>query len=136
MTRARRRCADCGSQRGFEQFSTVTARVCNPCKKRKQREASRARHLRQTYKITLDEYKKIVETQGGVCAICKGSRRYNLAVDHDHAIEKLFGVRSSIRGALCKRCNKFLRDVGDDPELLRNAIDYLRNPPAKRVLFP
>lgn len=89
----------------------------------------------ENYGITEAEYKALLGAQGGVCAICKGKRSYNLDVDHDHTLEKLLGVRSSIRGLLCKQCNRrILRAVRDSIELLESAIRYLQDPPAQQVL--
>lgn len=131
----RRLCAGpCGKNRPLSSYVSDKGRICAVCRKKTGRASARATHLSKTYNITTDEYVEIVDEQGGVCAICKGSRPYNLAVDHDHAIAELLGVRASIRGALCKRCNKALRDVRDDVELLAALIAYLKDPPARRVL--
>lgn len=129
-------CERCGKNRNLGRYVGTRGRVCDVCRKAGSRASARARHLQTTYEITPDEYAAIVSRQGNVCAICGGSRPYNLAVDHDHAIAEQFGVRASIRGALCKRCNKLLRDVRDNSQLLRAAAEYLSNPPAKKVLFP
>lgn len=75
-----------------------------------------------------------MEAQGNTCAICKAPRRYNLHVDHDHSREKHEGSRASVRGGLCKRCNKLLALAHDDIELLGQAAAYLLNPPAWDVL--
>jgi hypothetical protein len=134
---AKRKChGECGLNRQTASFSSKNATVCNVCKKKTSRATARRRHLKMTYGITPEEYDAILARQGGVCAICKGSRSYNLAVDHDHAIAAEFSLRESIRGLLCKRCNKLLRDVRDSVEVLRAAADYTINPPAKKVLFP
>lgn len=83
------------------------------------------------------------EAQGGVCAICKKPRPYNLPVDHDHQLERelieagvepLEAARRSIRGLVCKRDNGLLRDVRDDTQILRASADYLDDPPARKVL--
>lgn len=61
----------------------------------------RRKHLWTTYRMTLDEYDRLLAEQGGVCAICgnppKGDTS-NLDVDHDHTT----GVT---RGLLCRGCN-------------------------------
>lgn len=82
-------------------------------------------YLLRTYGLSLEDYLRILEEQGGGCAICgktPDAERRNLAVDHDHAT-------NSIRGLLCGWCNRRL--VGrhrlglDSPRLLRAAADYL-----------
>jgi hypothetical protein len=72
----------------------------------------------------------LYEAQGGRCYICQratGARR-RLAVDHNHAT-------GEVRGLLCKPCNRdVLGHLRDNTEALQRAIDYLTNPPARRVL--
>jgi hypothetical protein len=55
---------------------------------------------RQRYGITLADYDRMCEEQGGLCKICgnpPGSRQ-RLAVDHDHDT-------GEVRGLLCTPCN-------------------------------
>jgi len=80
----------------------------------------------------------------GKCAICCGYRKGSYDVDHDHRLEKRFiaegydplkARRESIRGLLCKRCNRRLLPASlDRPDILEQAIEYLTNPPAEMVL--
>lgn len=77
--------------------------------------------LRTRYGIGLEEYNKLLQEQGGVCAICGGTemkRGKYLCVDHDH-------VTGKIRGLLCDQCNHAIGKFKDDPTLLLKAIDYL-----------
>lgn len=81
----------------------------------------RNNHLKRKYGITLDQYDNILESQGGVCAICGtdtpgGKGRFH--VDHDHKTGK-------IRGLLCVKCNLTLGGVSDNINILVNAIKYL-----------
>lgn len=77
------------------------------------------------YGLTPEEYQKLLIGQGGVCAICgqeetatiKGVVR-RLAVDHDHQTDE-------VRGLLCYMCNSALGHFGDNPDLLRRALNYL-----------
>jgi hypothetical protein len=72
------------------------------------------------YGMTLADYERMFEAQGGVCAICGEARpeERTLHVDHDHAT----GV---IRGLLCFRCNNALGDFREEYELFRRAAEYL-----------
>jgi hypothetical protein len=83
--------------------------------------------LKKLYGITLDEYKVILEAQGGVCAICgkaetrtdhKTKKVSRLHVDHCHESGK-------VRGLLCHLCNAMLGHAKDDVTVLRKAIAYL-----------
>lgn len=51
------------------------------------RRKSLAAYLKKQYGLTIEDYNKILEDQGGVCRICKKPPKPNrrLAVDHDHA---------------------------------------------------
>jgi hypothetical protein len=58
----------------------------------------------------------------GYCDICSGTEprgHYNeWHIDHDHAT-------GEIRGLLCAHCNTALGLLGDDPDRMRRAADYL-----------
>ncbi len=87
----------------------------------------KAAYLKKIYGITIERYEAMLETQGGVCAICKkpettankatGLPR-DLAVDHCHG-------KGHVRALLCSRCNAGLGNFNDDPTLMQAAIDYL-----------
>lgn len=79
--------------------------------------------LKHHYGLSPADLDRMLEAQGGGCAICgsadalrKGSKR--LCIDHDHAT-------GAIRGLLCHPCNVGLGAYRDDPKLLANAIQYL-----------
>lgn len=80
---------------------------------------SRDRHYRQKYGITLDDYNKMLENQGGRCAIC-GSISGALFVDHCHKTGR-------VRGLLCCSCNTGIGLLKDNIDVLTNAIKYLSN---------
>jgi hypothetical protein len=72
--------------------------------------------------FTLEDYNHVLELQGGLCAICKSdgtSHKKGLVVDHDHKT----GV---YRGILCAFCNTALSYFKDSPEILNNALNYLK----------
>jgi RNA polymerase-binding transcription factor DksA len=82
--------------------------------------ADRKSYLKRKYGITIADYERMLEAQGGVCAICGEARpeERTLHVDHDHET----GV---IRGLLCFRCNNALGDFREEYELFQRAADYL-----------
>ena len=86
-------------------------------------------NLRARFGITIDEYEAQLEKQGGGCAICNVKpRSKRLAVDHDHSQVKAYGapgIRGSIRGLLCRSCNRWLGTVRDDPTLIERAVTYV-----------
>jgi hypothetical protein len=79
------------------------------------------------YGLTIEEYEMRWDTQGGVCRICGNpetdtlnGKPKNLAVDHDPKHSK-----KEIRDLLCATCNRGLGLFMDNPQLLKNAVDYL-----------
>jgi len=92
---------------------------------RARRPAVRAAKLLRNYGITVEQYDKLVDLQGGVCAICRreDDQGHQLAVDHCHS-------SGTVRGLLCHKCNVALGLFRDDPAALAAAAEYLRNPPA------
>ncbi len=88
-------------------------------------DAQEARWLK-TYGLTAEEYWRIYEFQGRVCAICQratGATK-RLSVDHCHRT-------GLVRGTLCTTCNRnVLGHLRDNTDALQRAIDYLQHPPA------
>lgn len=78
--------------------------------------------LKKDHGISLEVYNKILELQGGVCAICGKAevrKNKNLVVDHNHKTGK-------IRGLLCFKCNVALGLFGDDFVTIYLAHEYLQ----------
>lgn len=85
-----------------------------------------AHNLRQ-YGIGPGDYQRMLDEQGGVCAICKRpptvdgpQRAKRLHVDHCHAT-------GLVRGLLCSRCNFGIGLFDDDPAQIERAALYLKN---------
>lgn len=77
--------------------------------------------LENTYKISFEEYCKILSLQDYKCAICKNTfTGYKEPyIDHCHKTEK-------VRGLLCAKCNFGLGHFKDNENLLLKAIEYLK----------
>lgn len=79
--------------------------------------------LRRRYGITQDDYERMLEEQGGACAICRATtslrngKPFPFHVDHDHETGK-------VRGLLCGPCNKALGLLGESN--LAVALAYVR----------
>lgn len=89
-------------------------------KKKEQRRRYGAWLLRN-YGISIEDYDKLYESQGGRCRICGTSRprgRGGFHVDHCHE-------SGAVRGLLCASCNLMLGLVKDSKETLMKAIEYL-----------
>lgn len=75
--------------------------------------------LKYTYGITVEDYQRLLQSQEGLCAICRlppGDEV--LHVDHDH-------VTGKVRGLLHSNCNRGLGLFCDNPEALRRAAEYV-----------
>lgn len=70
--------------------------------------------------LTPEAYAELAEKHGGRCAICGGTQKRELAIDHCHKTGK-------VRALLCGKCNIGLGHFKDDPELLRKAAAYLES---------
>lgn len=141
MAEERRKCSHCSKNRALRFYPPDARRTdglslrCITCGRRKRSLGTRDQRLQDTYGITQAEFNLILESQGGVCAICKGKRpSYDL--DHDHkAVKAGKTLRQSVRGVLCRRCNRRLLPASlDDCDVLFAAQTYLISPPARQVI--
>ena len=85
----------------------------------RRREEMHRTRLRR-FGLTEEEFDRLVALQDGRCAICgepppEGER---LQLDHDHRT-------GLFRGLLCGSCNGGMGLLGDDPQRLRQAADYI-----------
>lgn len=73
------------------------------------------------YGLSPDQYDELSSQQGDKCVICGGinNNGKRLFVDHCHKTGK-------IRDLLCGNCNSGLGFFGDNPQVLANAIEYLK----------
>jgi hypothetical protein len=97
--------------------------------RKKRPHAEREGHLRRKFGLTLADYARLLELQGGGCAICGDAPEEgkNLHVDHDHAT-------GGVRGLLCMRCNNGIGLLREDADVLTNAAAYVRTPDELDVL--
>lgn len=96
--------------------------------KRHRHQAYPDKHLSYRYKMTDTGYDTLLQSQGGVCAICgnlPGHRK--LDVDHDHkCCPDGPTCGQCVRGLLCRSCNLKLSPF-EDPEWAFKANQYLDN---------
>ena len=88
------------------------ASYCKACLKRRGRRS----HIKRNYGITLEELAAKIESQNGLCVICR--TRSAVHVDHDHETGK-------VRGVLCFECNNALGLFKEDVDVLERAMRYL-----------
>lgn len=103
-----------------KKIRTDRERKANPEKKR---EYYRTSKRKQTYGITNDRYREIMDQAGHKCMICgRGATSKSLHIDHCHSARV-------VRGILCHGCNTALGLFREDISVLKSAIEYLANPP-------
>jgi Recombination endonuclease VII len=136
VLRKTRICAKCGDQFTTSPRSGVA--YCKPCFSayRKARyplyrlsaEEKRSQNYRQNYGITEEDYQRMFEQQGGVCAACGQpptpqqvgrARRVMtvLHVDHDH-------TTGEVRALLCSGCNSAMGMLKDDLYRMQALLAY------------
>jgi hypothetical protein len=121
-------CPECGSVLPLTGFvRTVQTKsgysaYCKPCHNKRSKISrakvggSRTYHLTRRYGITAEEADLMLESQAGLCAICRSAPAEQ--VDHDHD-------SGAVRALLCFNCNGGLGQFKDDPPILRAAADYV-----------
>lgn len=122
-----KRCPRCRQRRDPSWFSRDWHRPdgracwCKPCSRRAWRE--------RAWGITEEEFGRIMQAQGGGCAICgvrlaagdsgKGPSGTFPSIRIDRTSD------GRIRGFLCEGCSAGLRDLDADVDRLRAAVAYL-----------
>jgi hypothetical protein len=124
------KCRVCGSTEFIITGLKTLQRSCASCTRNRSKkhyleysDKQSDRRLQRLYGITLEDYSRMLENQGGGCAICGSTvgdgKRRKLFVDHDH-------VTGKVRGIICNKCNFGIASFRDNPELMQNAIEYIR----------
>lgn len=129
----RKVCKICNFEKNIDEFHLWGSRrpwkrlnVCKECRNKQVSDSQTTpfAYLKRTlrrYNLSLEDYRRIVDNQEGLCAICKTSlyEEARVCVDHCHST-------SSVRGLLCYKCNLGLGHFNDDVTILSNAISYLK----------
>lgn len=120
-------CTRCKRNKNVETgYKTPRGRVCVTCQKGGRRHTTKDARLQESFNISMEQWQALLASQGGLCAICRGKRpMYD--TDHDHGLQKAgVPIEKTIRGLLCKRCNRrLLPSCKDDVKILLAAIEYL-----------
>lgn len=110
-------CSTCKSSERRRQIRTIN----DPEKLSAIREQQRKHRLKTKYGITPDEYDVLLQSQDGVCDICKrpNKKEIFMPVDHNHKT-------GAVRGILCEACNKAIGLFEESEISLHNAVEYIR----------
>ena len=133
-------CHTCKTVKNYEDFtkshrsSDGRCPRCRKCSKERRRQEDTVQskqyhrdwHLRNFYKISLEEYERILVSQGSKCALCCSlPGKKPLRVDHDHSCcsgEKTCG--RCIRGLLCANCNLAMERIDSISNWAEKATEY------------
>lgn len=132
----RKRCKQCrewkpesdytANTTGLKDGLSLRCRECQATLRERQPMRVRASALMRAYGITVADYDRMWAEQQGLCAICQRPERLvrygkplELSVDHCHDTGK-------VRGLLCHDCNTAIGKLGDDPDRINAAAEYVR----------
>jgi hypothetical protein len=92
---------------------------CDRQSRERAKQSQRNAYLKKKYGITADERDLLIEAQGG-CAICGAELTggADTHIDHCH-------VTGDVRGVLCGNCNRGIGCLGDDPDRIMKAAEYV-----------
>lgn len=81
----------------------------------------RRNHLKTRFGLTVEDFDRMYEAQGGKCAVCPRDLEegYKTHVDHCHETGK-------VRGLLCFYCNTSLGKLKEDEDTIRNLLAYIQ----------
>lgn len=127
-----RKCKQCGKQyelgneSSLHKYCSISCRQKWHYNKWKSSGASRDKEkthkywIKHTYKISYEEYEKLVIKYNGKCGICNKPdvAGFRLAVDHNHTTGK-------VRGLLCSKCNRAIGLFDDNVKTILKAAEYL-----------
>lgn len=120
LRKHRSTCNDC-----FKLQNAVWQRDWYEANKGRRKLYDRVKYLRKpacNKQISIIDYIRMSEIQGGVCAICeRPPKKGRLYTDHCH-------VTGRVRGLLCPGCNTWLERKA--ARGYRKCIDYMAHPPA------
>jgi hypothetical protein len=120
-------CCQCGFTKNVTEFSlhADTHDGIQPACKECNNKRGKNQRLQRKFGITEAEYNEMLESQGGVCAICgqpetrtKFGKPTLLAVDHNHKTGK-------VRQLICFRCNVVIGRIEENPILCDKIRAYL-----------
>lgn len=124
-----KRCTRCHSVKSLDAFyrngKNRWFSMCRRCHDEAHKKNHNYARIKREFGLSKEEYEKLLEAQGSVCAIChlpetivRHGKTLPLHIDHCHRA-------SNVRGLLCADCNIGIGRFHDSPELLRAAADYL-----------
>ena len=134
MAKLVRKCYRCKEEKDLNEFPNHKYKPLNKCYRCKKcageqngsmytkehiKKRNRRALLKYKYNLTIAEWDRIYEEQGGGCLIC--TEEEDLVVDHNHGT-------GEVRGLLCRNCNTGLGMFKDNDLIIQAAARYLQCP--------
>lgn len=135
----RRFCRKCGNWQNGDKFGerklkdgrVLPHKSCGLCRSKVRRFRNGpvrfAWDLRKLYNMSVEDWARLFEAQGGRCAICRARldhTKRGINVDHCHNT-------GTVRGLLCGKCNSAIGYLGDNYENACRAVAYLEKHKAR-----
>lgn len=130
-------CKICENKKTREYQKANKGKVANYTKKHREKYGEtykeKARNIKYqlSYGIGTKEYNVLFDQQSGRCAICgekeSHGRSEHLFINHCHKSGK-------IRGLLCNLCNGGIGKLKDNPNIIENALEYLKLHQPKMII--
>ncbi len=123
-------CKDCQSKRMNKWYKRNPQKSLEAGRIWREKNPEKMEALRlKRYGITLEDFGEMLESQGGCCAICRNpptpGKKFNVDHDHNCCEGSSQSCGDCVRGLLCQSCNHLIGFAKDDPEILRNALQYV-----------
>lgn len=127
-------CKGCGSSTRKVSRPGPRCATCHREARKGSSDRRRLLYVAKQYNLTPEQYQALVDLTGGLCYVCM--RNKGRCVDHDHACcPGKISCGKCVRGLACNPCNKgVLGHLRDSVESLQRAIEYIKNPPAYRII--
>jgi len=84
----------------------------------------RKNYLYRTYKLSREDFSRLLEKQNNKCAICSEELSKKPCIDHNH-------LTGEIRAILCNSCNTAIGLFKENSSILKKAIKYLEEENAR-----
>lgn len=101
---------------------------------RRCRKCTQINRLCRDYGLSPEKIEELLDIQENRCPVCRQEFVETSHVDHDHSCcSGKTSCGKCVRGLLCNNCNNGLGRFEDDVDRLQAAIDYLKNPLARKL---
>ena len=122
VTGFRSRCNQCRNHQRRENRKKNRQKFLEYENRPKAKLQTRNNTLKRKYKITVEDFDRMLAEQNNVCKLCgqqeKHKSKRNLTVDHCH-------ITGKVRGLLCHRCNCTIGLARENVTVLKKMINYL-----------